>query len=190
MKQVVKESCAKIIQLLNEKPQYKECLFSRGYFITEDNGVDANAYPFYGQWKDVKIKKYTVFVHKDQDFSVLDHNDVTFLIIGHAYNPFNECYQERDLLLHAAEGYKHSREQLFACVNEWTGIFCLFVLLFVCLIVCFAHFVFCLLKCYLFKKHLASFCCLLFNFFMRSHLLRHCKLKVYICQYVQHLNKQ
>lgn len=127
MKAEVSENTVKIKKILEEKPQYKECLFSRGYFITEDDSVDRCDYPFYGQWNTVRIKNYTLYVHKDQDFFQIDDNGTCFLIIGHAYNPFNGVYEEEKLLTHAAEEYRCSKNRLFECINEWTGIFAVFV---------------------------------------------------------------
>ena len=127
MKADIFDNAATIKRILEAKPQYRECLFSRGYFITEDDTVDGEAYPFYGQWQCVKLQKYTLFIHKDQDYTVYDRNGVQFLIIGHAYNPFNGVFEEQMLLAQAADAYGESRECFFECINEWTGIFCVFV---------------------------------------------------------------
>ena len=127
MKSTVTGNAETIKQILKEKPQYKECLFSRGYFITEDNNVNAEEYPFYNLWVTEKIKNYIAFIHKDQDYCLYEKNEVCFLIIGHAYNPFNEVYEEKELLIQGAEAYFKSKEDFFDCINEWTGIFCVFV---------------------------------------------------------------
>lgn len=126
MSSTVTGDAEKIKAILTDKPQYKECLFSRGYFITEDASVDAEAYPFYGQWRVEAISQYRAFIHKDQDYCRLNDNGTDFLLIGHAYNPFNGVYTENKLLQQCAEGYRKSREDFFACINEWTGIFVLF----------------------------------------------------------------
>lgn len=127
MNTVVQNNAMVIRNILVKKPQYRECLFSRGYFITEDKDIAGNDYPFYGQWRTVKIKKYTLYLHKDQDYYLYEENDIYFLIIGHAYNPFSGVYMEETLLIQAAEEYKCGKERFFECVNEWTGIFCVFV---------------------------------------------------------------
>jgi len=127
MSSLVIGNAEKIKSILAQKPQYKECLFSRGYFITEDKAVDAEAYPFYGLWTEQKIGQYRVFIHKDQDFCVYEENNTSFLIIGHAYNPFNEVYEEKELLQQAAAAFAQSKEAFFECINAWTGIYCVFV---------------------------------------------------------------
>ncbi|MBO5944149.1 MAG: 7-cyano-7-deazaguanine synthase [Clostridia bacterium] len=127
MNSTVTGNAETIKQILEKKHQYKECLFSRGYFITEDETVNKDAYPFYGQWVVEKINNYTAFIHKDQDYCVYNNDNISFLIVGHAYNPFNEVYEEKELLHQASEAYFKSKDALFDCVNEWTGIFALFV---------------------------------------------------------------
>lgn len=127
MKSTVTGCADTIKKILADKPQYKECLFSRGYFITQDTYVDEKAYPFYGLWNVRTIGGYRAFIHKDQDFCCHEAGDVTVLIIGHAYNPFNGVYEEKQLLAQAAQAYAVSREAFFDCINEWTGIFCVFV---------------------------------------------------------------
>ena len=116
-----------IIKILTEKPQYRECLFSRGYFICEDDSVLAAEYPFYNLWDVTKIGRFNVFVHKDQDRHIFEDKGVTFLLIGHSYNPFNGVYDEKVLLAQASEAYTQGREKLFECINDWTGIFAFFV---------------------------------------------------------------
>ena len=126
MKTIVGNS-DKIRSFLTEKPQYRECLFSRGYFITEDTGVNEMAYPFYSLWEQKMINGYKVLIHKDQDFCIYNCGEITFLMIGHAYNPFSETYEEEILLSQAAEKYCKSKDAFFEQVSEWTGIFCVFV---------------------------------------------------------------
>lgn len=120
-------TAAEIKKILEEKPQYRECLFSRGYFITEDASVDPENYPFYGLWKTERIKDFTAFIHKDQDYTCIEADGVHYLLIGHAYNPFNMEPAEENLLCQAAEAFGKGEEALFACINEWTGIYCLYV---------------------------------------------------------------
>lgn len=127
MKSTVTGNADSIKKILNDKPQYRECLFSRGYLITDDNSLDTNAYPFYGEWKVTEIGKYSAIIHKDQDSTIYSKDDLSFLIIGHAYNPFNDVYDENTLLSQASDAYAISKEAFFECISEWTGIFAVFV---------------------------------------------------------------
>lgn len=121
-----KKKLQEIQQMLSQKPQYRECLFSRGYLITEDE-MDATAYPFFSLWKSFALHSYHVYIHKDQDFCVYKDGQRDFLLIGHAYNPFNGVYGEKQLLSQLAEKYTVSKEVFFEEVSCWTGIFCVFV---------------------------------------------------------------
>lgn len=127
MKNTVSANTEAIKKILNEKPQYRECLFSRGYFITNDKNINEQSYPFYGEWTVKQINNYRAFIHKDQDFCLYENNDVSFLIIGHAYNPFNGIYEEASLLKEASDAYQVSTDKFFDVINDWTGIFCVFV---------------------------------------------------------------
>lgn len=127
MKSTVTGNAETIKGILERKPQYKECLFSRGYFITEDDSVKADDYPFYNEWIVEKIKRFTVFIHKDQDYCIYENGNTYFLMIGHAYNPFNGVYEEKDLLNDASKAYSAGKSEFFECISEWTGIHCVFV---------------------------------------------------------------
>ena len=127
MKSTVTGNSESIKKILEKKPQYRECLFSRGYFITDDPSVRENDYPFYGEWTIESINGYRIFIHKDQDYCIHKENGVSFIIIGHAYNPFNDVYEEKTLLKNAAAAYFECHENFFESINDWTGIFCVFV---------------------------------------------------------------
>ena len=127
MKSTVTGNAETIKNILSRKPQYKECLFSRGYFITSDKKVNTEDYPFYGEWSVLNIGNYKAIIHKQQDYCLYEADGRSFLIIGHAYNPFNGVYEEKELLSAAAKAYAESTEAMFDLVNEWTGIFALFV---------------------------------------------------------------
>lgn len=117
----------KIIDILEKKPQYRECLFSRGYFITNDFSLNPEQYPFYSLWTKQNINNYNVYIHKDQDFCVHTKDNISFLMIGHGYNPFNGVYDENILLEQLADIYLKNQSDIFEYINQWTGIFCVFI---------------------------------------------------------------
>lgn len=129
MESVVTGNAESVKKILERKPQYRECLFSRGYMITEDAALDETQYPFYGNWTRVQLNaQFTAFVHKDQDKHLYTQGDKAFFLVGHAYNPFNGVYREEELLRQCGAAYEKSREAFFEAVNEWTGIFAIYVL--------------------------------------------------------------
>lgn len=127
MSSIAAAGAERIKHILAEKPQYRECLFSRGYFITQDAAVDGRDYPFYGQWTEKNVGAFRVFIHKDQDHCIHTQEDLSVMIIGHAYDPFSGIYEEAQLLKMAAQAYGQSREAFFDCINNWTGIYCVFI---------------------------------------------------------------
>lgn len=127
MKTTVTGNADLMKQILSDKPQYRECLFSRGYLITDNHDIDGSKYPFYGLWKEYVINNFRVFIHKDQDSFIFVNGDTKFLLIGHAYNPFNGVYDENVLLQQAADAFFESKENLFSCISEWTGIHALYI---------------------------------------------------------------
>ncbi len=127
MKTTVTGNAETIKAILATKPQYRECLFSRGYLITEDTDINTAEYPFYGEWTVLDVNICKAIIHKDQDYALFSENGITFLIVGHAYNPFNDVCDENTLLQQAAAAFAVSKDAFFECINEWTGIFALFV---------------------------------------------------------------
>ena len=89
------KNAAVIKDILEKKPQYRECLFSRGYLITKDENISLSDYPFYSLWNSEKVCGFDVIVHKDQDYTVYSEKEEKLVLIGHAYNPFNGVYDER-----------------------------------------------------------------------------------------------
>ena len=58
------KNAAVIKDILEKKPQYRECLFSRGYLITKDENISLSDYPFYSLWNSEKVCGFDVIVHK------------------------------------------------------------------------------------------------------------------------------
>lgn len=117
----------KMEEILKAYPQYRDALFCRGYLITDDFSVNKETYPFYDQWNVEKVKNFRLFIHQNQDYTLYEDNDIAYLIIGHAYNPFNMVYDENILLKQCAEAYTVGKPKMFECINEWTGIFALYI---------------------------------------------------------------
>lgn len=114
-------------KLLEQYPQYRDAVFCRGYFLTTDAQVRGEAYPFYGKWKALDIRNFRLWLHPYQDYTLVRKENADFLLIGHAYDPFHMVAQEEQLLETCAQGYQKGETAFFDCVNDWTGIFALFV---------------------------------------------------------------
>lgn len=116
-----------IAEILDRRPQYRDCLFARGYLVTDDASIDASGYPFYGLWQQHDIRGKKIYIHPSEKLYQYETAERTFVLIGHAYNPFNGKHEEQSLLEDCgAEPF--STETLFRTASEWTGIFAMFVL--------------------------------------------------------------
>lgn len=117
-----------IEKVLKEKPQYKECLFCRGYCITDDQTIGKDGYPFFDVWREIVLNDtYRLFIHKDQDYHIMETESLKFLLIGHAFDPFLQQCEEHVLMKRCAENYGKGIQQFLDCINDWTGIFAVFV---------------------------------------------------------------
>lgn len=109
-------------EIMEKYPEYQDALFRRGYLITTNNQIDRSEYPFYNKWKVYEIDKYKIYVHEDQEFYRYENEEINVIMIGHAYNPFNMKYKEKELLEDAYNAYRKSKKELFETISEFTGI--------------------------------------------------------------------
>lgn len=107
---------------LDGNTQYRECLFKRGYLITDAEIAGLGEYPFYGQWSAAKAGRYTCFVHNDQQIHIRRNEKRTAVLIGHAYNPFDMQYDENLLLDNCLQALETSENSFFDKISEFTGI--------------------------------------------------------------------
>lgn len=115
-----------IEELLQSHSEYRNCLFARGYLITDNLNVNENEYPFYGNWTKTTFQDYAVLVHKWETFFSLPLGDKTILLIGHAYNPVNMKHDEIELLKDCSSCI--GADSFFEEINNWTGVFALFII--------------------------------------------------------------
>lgn len=116
-----------IQKLLEQNPEYKEKLFIRGYYFTNDE-VHPEDYPFYGLWNHEKILGYNLLVHKLQTYYIhkFNNNKSAMILVGHAYNPFTMQYKEAEILQDLAK--LHNTKNFWNKFNELTGIFTLIII--------------------------------------------------------------
>lgn len=63
-----------------------------------DAAVDATAFPFYGTWKEIGVCNYQLLVHPELNCYIAATSDITAVLIGHVYNPFDGLYNEKEIL--------------------------------------------------------------------------------------------
>lgn len=112
----------------DKKESYRECLFKRGYLISDRDIESLDEYPFYSNWSKTNIGKWKCYIHNDQSIYTSTDSKITVALIGHAYNPFTMQYDEQELLKDCIEAYKESKKCYFEKISEFTGIHvvCLF----------------------------------------------------------------
>lgn len=110
-------------EIMKHNPELRNKLFARGFIFT---GAEMNesVYPFYGLWDKYKVDKYTLLVAPKQKAYVKGSRDATFILVGHAYNPFSMCALESEILDDLLN-VKFMSIEFWRKFNQITGIFTL-----------------------------------------------------------------
>lgn len=111
-----------IKSVLDADPENRELLFRRGYLLTSKRQVHQEQFPFYNQWKELELNRYYLYVHTKQTAYVARSDSVCAAIVGHAYNPFNNCFREEEIAAHLITAYQEGLPQYFEAVSELTGL--------------------------------------------------------------------
>lgn len=110
---------------LDDKKELQHLLFRRGYIVTTNRNLSIDEHPFYGNWNQYTInEKYCAYVHRDQTIFIVhsETDDLSIILVGHAYNPFTGEIDENTILKRAATIYTKNREHFFDYISELTGI--------------------------------------------------------------------
>lgn len=113
---------------LDKNPKYRELLFRRGYLFTDKKLADVQGYPFYGQWKELQLGSYWLYVHSAQTVYTAQQENTHSIIIGHAYNPFDMQESEQVLCGDLLEANKKGKTAYFEKVSEFTGLHVIFLI--------------------------------------------------------------
>lgn len=114
-------SMKEVKKITDASPFFCDVLFARGYLFT-DADIDAEAFPFYGAWQRETVAGYCLLAHPKTNYYVLRAGEETFILIGHAYNPFDGLWKETEIL----RKYAESPDRI-GYFNQWTGLFTLIV---------------------------------------------------------------
>ena len=109
--------------IVSKNEELKEFLFTRGFFFTTDFSIKANEYPFYNRWKEYKVNSFLLLADNKINVFKFEMADKSFLLIGHAYNPFDNIFDEMQLLNNL-----YNSRNFFDYFNQWTGVFTLIVI--------------------------------------------------------------
>lgn len=117
----------KIKDTLDNNSQLQKLLFRRGYLFTSKKS-DTNKFPFYNHWLESKIGKYFIYLHEDQKKFIVTRNNKSFVLIGHAYNPWDKVSDENQILEICADAFEESKTRFFSELSKITGVFIIIVL--------------------------------------------------------------
>ena len=117
-----------LIHILDNRSELRTFLFKYGWLLMQERLDDrfTNGYPFYKEWRKVRINQYCVYLHKDARFTTYNSplDNSTFLLFGHAYNPFTMDIDEHIILKDIASNYG-DENKFVDKINELTGVFIL-----------------------------------------------------------------
>ena len=110
---------------LDEREDLQHLLFCKGFLITDAaNPINTDGYPFYGNWDAHSLGgTYTAYVHKEQRITIVNVDQTTLFLIGHAYDPYMLEASEEAILTRIV-----SSQDRIACINNLTGVFFLGIL--------------------------------------------------------------
>ncbi len=104
-------------QTLEQRPDLQAYLFCRGFLLTDDR-QNTEKYPFFGNWKEILLPGYYLYVHSWQKVTVFQQPELTCFMACHAYKPFIMDSDE-DSILSVIAAAKDRTE----IINQLTGIF-------------------------------------------------------------------
>ncbi|WP_026572826.1 asparagine synthase-related protein [Bacillus sp. UNC438CL73TsuS30] len=118
----------KIEDILDNNSHLQKLLFRRGYLFTSKKMENINVFPFYNHWSESKIKNYYLYLHNDQKKFMVTRNNKTFVLIGHAYNPWDNISNESQILEVCADALEVGKINFFSELSKISGVFIIIVL--------------------------------------------------------------
>ncbi len=118
----------KIQNYLENRSDLLYLLFRRGWMISNRklNSEKLSKFPFFGKWKIFEECNIQFILHQDSNifFYTSSKNNLTFFLIGHAYNPFTMEENEINILQYISDVF-FEPIKFQERINELTGIFIL-----------------------------------------------------------------
>ena len=106
--------------------KFQERLYCKGFLITNDKQNVSGEYPFYSNWKERSINEWIyMYTHNETSIYTYEERDITYFIIGHAYDPYNMVVDENELLKRLATAHRISNNEYWDVESNLTGVFCL-----------------------------------------------------------------
>ncbi len=111
-----------IKSILDNRTDLQLNLFAFGFYASTKPISDATDYPFYGNWIFYEFSNLNIYVHPKQTCYFYNDKKYTFILIGHAYDPFKMVTDENQILKQLASNIN---DDFFDRISKLTGIFTL-----------------------------------------------------------------
>ncbi len=97
-------------------------LYAFGYLLTNEEKRAIQHLHWLSEWKNQRIRDYTLFVHPQQKYCCHETERYSLLLVGHAYNPFSMEADEQDILAHLAS-LEYDSDEYRDYFDQLTGVF-------------------------------------------------------------------
>ncbi len=113
-------------EMIERRSDLQPYLFCRGFLLT-DQSLNLQAFPFFGNWNSTPVTdRFTAYTHKLARVSTACLEDRSYVLFGHAYDPFTMEADESALLERIAASF--GTDEFQDRIDELTGIFVLAVI--------------------------------------------------------------
>jgi hypothetical protein len=101
---------------------WNKSLYTYGYLLTTGGNYAEQRLPELAGWQRTAIRGYDLFVHPEQKYFCYESSDRTFLLVGHAYDPFSMEVDEEKLLQSLAS-FEFESDEFRDRFDQITGVF-------------------------------------------------------------------
>ena len=108
---------------INEYPEYRSAIFEQGFFLT-DRELELKVFPFYDYWTKQQLNKDVfLYTHKNQKAYIYEKDNKVYVLIGHAYDPFDFEWDENNILKRISDISNGDFSMAIPMINQLTGLF-------------------------------------------------------------------
>ena len=112
-----------IYKQIEGKPEYAKYLYRYGFLITTSvEPLDQKCFVL-ASWNRFIIGNYSFWIHPEQRLYLHQHNEITFFLIGHCYNPISMTADEGTELASLAAAFSRGVNDYCLELCDVTGIF-------------------------------------------------------------------
>lgn len=109
---------------IDQHPEYRSAIFEQGFLLTDQELHLGPAFPFFDFWREADLAgKAHLYVHQNQKAYVHQDGDNVLFLLGHAYDPFGEEWDEQAILKSISETSDGDFQRAIPKINELTGLF-------------------------------------------------------------------